>query len=228
MNCSIRAKVGFALLAVLCFAASASAQDPARVAPRIYKVRLNNPWIRVLEFSGNAGEKARLHAHPDYVVYVLSDSRIRFADAKGTSTEADMKAGEAMWRGAERHSSEVLTDNSHGLLFELKGPKRAARARPARSDDPVTVDPGHYKVLLDNERVRVIEFRAAAGEKSPMHSHPNYVTYNFSGGRTTFTYPRGKPFVATSKAGDVLWHKAETHAGQVGDTESHVLIVELK
>jgi quercetin dioxygenase-like cupin family protein len=138
-----------------------------------------------------------------------------------------MKAGEATWRVAERHSSEVLTD-SHGLLFELKGARRATSARAARSDDPVSVDPDHYKVLLDNDRVRVIEFRAAAGDKSPMHSHPNYVTYNFSGGTTTFTYPKGKPFVATSKAGGVLWHKAETHAGQVGDTESHVLIVELK
>jgi quercetin dioxygenase-like cupin family protein len=227
MKCSIRTKAGFALLAVLCFAASASAQDPVRVAPRIYKVRLNNPWVRVLEFTGKAGDKARLHAHPDYVVYVLSGGRIRFADAKGTPTEADMQAGEATWRGAERHSSEVLTD-TQGLLFELKGPKRAARARPARSDDPVTVDPDHYRVLLDNERVRVIDYHAAAGEKSPMHSHPNYVTYNFGGGTTTFTYPRGKPFVAKSKAGDVLWHKAETHAGQVGDTEAHVLIVELK
>ena len=228
MKCSIRTKAGFALLAVLSFAASASAQDPVRVAPRIYKVRLNNPWVRVIEFTGKAGDKARLHAHPDYVVYVLSGGKIRFTDAKGASTDADMQAGEATWRGAERHASEVLTD-SRGLLFELKGAKRVARARAARGDDPVSVDPDHYTVLLDNERVRVIEYRAAPGDKTPMHSHPNYVTYNFGDAQTTFTYPKGKPFVAKSKAGGVLWHRAETHAGQVtGNTEAHVLIVELK
>jgi quercetin dioxygenase-like cupin family protein len=229
MNRSIRVTAGFALLAFLSFAAPASAQDPARVAPQIYKVRLNNPWVRVLEVTGKAGQKARMHAHPDYVVYEFVDGRVKFTDPKGVSTEADLKAGETTWRGAERHASEVLMD-IHGLLFELKGPKRATSARAARGDDPASVDPDHYKVLLDNDRVRVLEFRAASGAKSPMHSHPNYITYNFNGSKTKFTYPRGRrPVEVTSKADDVVWHRAETHAGQItGKTDAHVLIVEIK
>src|SRR2546423_1262164 len=229
MKCSIRVPTGVALLTLLAFCAvPALAQDPARVAPGMYKVRLNNARVRVLEVNAKAGQKARTHVHPDYVVYDLSDGRVRFTDAKGTATEADMKAGDVMWRGAETHASEAVTD-IHAILFELKGPKRATAARPAGGADPVTADPAHFKVLLDNDRVRVLEFRARPGEKVVMHSHPDYITYNFDGSKTKFTYPKGKPVEVTSRAGDVLWHRAETHAGQItGDTGAHVLIVELK
>ena len=232
MSRSIRTAAGAMLFALtaLCGADAAMAQDPVKVAPGIYKVRLNNARVRVLEVTGKAGQKAARHVHPDYVVYDLTDGKVRFTDAKGATTEADMKAGEVMWRGAETHASEMLSD-LHALLFELKkGAKGAARATDVSNGaDPVSVDPDHFKVLLDNERVRVLEFRARSGEKAVMHSHPNYVTYSFNDAKTKFTYPKGKPVEITSKAGDVVWHKAETHAGEItGDTESHVLLVELK
>lgn len=229
MRRSIRLTTRAALLALSAFcAASATAQDPAKVAPDLYKVRLENAKVRVLEVNAKAGQKAVMHSHPDYVVYEITDGSVRFTDAKGTTSDAPLKAGEVMWRGAESHASEVVSD-FHALLFELKGPKGAKPAKAAPPDDPLKVDPEHYKVLLENERVRVLEFRGAPGDKTPMHSHPNYVTYSFNGGKTAFTYPKGKPAEAVTPAGDVRWHKAETHAGQnTGQTELHVLIVEIK
>jgi quercetin dioxygenase-like cupin family protein len=229
MKRSIRATTGVVLFALSAFgAASVMAQDPAKVAPDIYKVRLDNAKVRVLEVTGKAGQKAAMHKHPDYLVYSLADGSVKHTDAKGAVSDSTLKAGEAMWRGAESHASEVVSD-IHVLLFELKGPHKAKSAMAAKADDAVSVDPSHYKVLLDNERVRVLEFRGAAGEKTPMHSHPNYVTYSFNGGKTTFTYPKGKPVEAVSTAGEVRWHKAETHAGlNTGNAELHVLIVELK
>ena len=229
MKRSIRMTIRAALLALsACCAASVMAQDPAKVASDVYKVRLDNAKVRVLEVKGTAGQKAPMHQHPGYVVYNLTDGSVRFTDTKGATADAPMKAGEAMWRDAESHASEVVSD-IHVLLFELKGPKRGNTARATKADDATTVDPDHYKVLLDNERVRVLEFRGAAGNKTPMHSHPDYVTYSFNGGKSTFTYPKGKPVEAVSQAGEVRWHKAETHAGQnTGEMELHVLIVEIK
>ena len=133
-----------------------------------------------------------------------------------------------MWRDAENHASEVVSD-IHALLFELKGTKKATPPRAAKADDPVSVDPDHFKVLLDNERVRVLDYHADAGYKTPMHSHPGYITYDFDGGKTTFTYPKGKSVERVTKAGDVVWHNPETHAGQVtGGAGVHVLLVEIK
>jgi quercetin dioxygenase-like cupin family protein len=229
MRRSIRVMIRVALLALSAFcAASAMAQDPAKVASDIYKVRLDSPRVRVLEVTGKAGQKAPMHHHPGYVVYNLADGSVRFTDAKGATSDAPMKAGETTWRDAENHASEVLSD-IHVLLFELKGAKKATPARGAKADDPVSVDPGHFKVLLDNERVRVLDYHAEAGYKTPMHSHPGYVTYDFDGGKTTFSYPKGKPVERVTKAGDLVWHNPETHAGQVSASAGvHILLVEIK
>src|ERR1043165_8038909 len=110
MKCSIRVTACAALFALwaLC-SPSVMAQDPAKVAPGMYKVRLENARVRVLEVNARAGQKAALHKHPVYLVYNLSDGKVRFTDGKGAASEAEMKAGEVMWRDAETHTSEALT-----------------------------------------------------------------------------------------------------------------------
>jgi quercetin dioxygenase-like cupin family protein len=50
----------------------------------------------------------------------------------------------------------------------------------AKAQDPAKVDPEHYKGLLDNEYVRILEVRQKPGDKSPIHSHPNHVVYTLS------------------------------------------------
>jgi quercetin dioxygenase-like cupin family protein len=228
MRSSIRLTTAVALFALSAFgAASAAAQDPAKVASDIYKVRLDNARVRVLEVTGKAGQKAPMHKHPGYVVYSLGGGSVKFIDAKGVAgAPTDMQPGTATWRDAETHGSEVVSD-IHALLFELKGTGAPHAAKPDGAD-PVTADPAHFKVLLDNERVRVLDFNAGPGDKIVMHSHPDYITYNFGGGKTTFSYPKGKPVESVAKAGDVVWHKAETHAGDIGAEGSHVLLVEIK
>jgi len=133
MKRSIRVTTCVALFALSAFcAASAMAQDPAKVAADVYKVRLDNAKVRVLEVTGKVGQKAPMHEHPGYVVYNLADGSVRFTDAKGAAADADLKAGEAMWRDAEGHASEVVTD-IRALLFELKEPKGAGAAGAARA-----------------------------------------------------------------------------------------------
>jgi quercetin dioxygenase-like cupin family protein len=103
-------------------------------------------------------------------------------------------------------------------------------AGPLRAQDPVKVAPTHFKVLLENESVRVLDFHSKSGDKIPMHSHPAYVTYSLSGsGKTKFTSPDGKTTEQPSQTGQVRWHDAETHATEyVGTGGTHVLLVELK
>ncbi len=102
-------------------------------------------------------------------------------------------------------------------------------AGTALAQDPVKVAPNHFKVLLDNDRVRVLEFRSKPGDKIGMHSHPDLFVYNFVTGKTRFTSPDGKTTERESKAGDVTWRGAETHASEyIGTGEAHALLVELK
>ena len=41
--------------------------------------------------------------------------------------------------------------------------------------DAMSVAPDHYKVLEENDRVRVLEYRGGPGAKTAMHSHPAVV-----------------------------------------------------
>ena len=99
----------------------------------------------------------------------------------------------------------------------------------AKAQDPAKVDSAHYKVILNNQRVRVLDVHHKPGEKSPLHSHPNHVVYSFTDGRVKFTSSDGKTDIRTVKAGQATWHNAETHTVEnVGKTEEHALDIELK
>ena len=95
--------------------------------------------------------------------------------------------------------------------------------------DPVKVSPQYYKVLLENEQVRVLEYRLKPGEKEPTHSHPAGVVYVFNDSTVRSTLTDGKSAESSGKAGDVYWRTPLTHTLEnIGNTEAHALAVELK
>ena len=55
------------------------------------------------------------------------------------------------------------------------------------AQDLVKTSPQYYKVPLENDQVRVLEYRLKAGEKEAMHSHPAGVVYVLSGGKLKFS-----------------------------------------
>lgn len=102
-------------------------------------------------------------------------------------------------------------------------------AGTAQAQDPVKVAPKNFKVLLDNEHVRVLDFHSNAGEKIPMHSHPAYISYSFAVGKTKFTSPSGETSERDSQAGQAVWRDAESHASEfMGPGEAHSLLIEMK
>jgi hypothetical protein len=58
------------------------------------------------------------------------------------------------------------------------------------AQDPVKTSPQYYKVLLENDQVRVLEYRLKPGEKEAMHSHPAGVVYVLSGAALKFRLSR--------------------------------------
>ena len=99
----------------------------------------------------------------------------------------------------------------------------------AFAQDSVKVDPKHYKTLLDNPQLRIVDVVIKPGEKTQMHSHPNFAVYAISGGSVKFTYPDGKTRSAKIKAGQALWREAEAHSSEnTGKTDLHVIDIELK
>lgn len=99
----------------------------------------------------------------------------------------------------------------------------------ATAQDAVQTDGEKYKVLKENDRVRVLEYRDQPGAKTRQHRHPAFVLYALSPFERKLTLPDGKTMVREFKAGDVLYSDAQTHIGEnTGTTPTHVIIVELK
>jgi quercetin dioxygenase-like cupin family protein len=99
----------------------------------------------------------------------------------------------------------------------------------AMAQDPVKTDGDKYKALMENERVRVLEYRDRPGEKTSMHHHPDFVLYALTPFKRKLTLGDGKTIIREFKTGDVLWSPAQAHIGEnIGTTETHVIIVELK
>jgi quercetin dioxygenase-like cupin family protein len=95
--------------------------------------------------------------------------------------------------------------------------------------DPVKAHPEYYTVRIDNEWVRVLEYRLKPGEKEPMHSHPHGFVYMLGDARARVTLEDENPSVIEDHAGDLSWRGPTTHAYEnVGNTDVHAIGVELK
>jgi quercetin dioxygenase-like cupin family protein len=95
--------------------------------------------------------------------------------------------------------------------------------------DPVKVDPKHYKVEFEDDKVRVLRIIYGPGEKSVMHGHPALVGVFLTDGKVRFTYPGGKKEDITAKAGQVLHFDAFEHDPEnLSDKPFEVIAVELK
>jgi len=102
-------------------------------------------------------------------------------------------------------------------------------AASAVAQDPVPLYPRNYKVLLENERVRVLDFQLKKGAKEDFHAHPAAVTYVLAPFKIRFTFPDGSTRIREAKAGDVFYGDALIHASEnIGDTDAHGLLIEMK
>ena len=110
-------------LLVLAGTRGASAQDPAVVNAKTVQVKMENDRVRVLEANLQPGEKEQPHSHPAYVTYVITGGTVRNHFADGKTAEAELKAGEVLYRDAVVHWAENIgTTPIHLILVELKTP----------------------------------------------------------------------------------------------------------
>jgi quercetin dioxygenase-like cupin family protein len=215
-------------LAVLALAASpALAQDAVKVDPAHHKVALENEHVRVLRATLKPGEKTPSHQHPAVVAVFLTDSQFRITSVGAAAPdETPRKAGDVVAVPATTHVAENIgKTTSEVVVVELKAPP--AGKPVAKSADKV--DPKHYTLVTENDRVRVLRVRYGPKEKSIMHEHPALVAIPISRGQMRMHLADGK--VEESPAlepGQALFMPAVTHAPENVGGVTEVILVELK
>jgi quercetin dioxygenase-like cupin family protein len=94
--------------------------------------------------------------------------------------------------------------------------------------DPVSTNPGAYRVLFENARVRVLEYSDAPGHRTTPHQHPDSVMVTLSSFRRRLGTD-GREVDVEIPAGVARWLSAQEHYGEnIGETPTHTLFVELK
>ena len=122
-----------------------------------------------------------------------------------------------------------MTKAAYLTVGIVLGVLASSGSRLLLAQDPVKLSPKNYNVRIDNDRVRVLEFRLKPGESEPMHSHPPGFVYVFDDATLRMTLPDGSKSTDQLHAGDLYWREATTHAAEnIGTTEAHALALELK
>ena len=99
----------------------------------------------------------------------------------------------------------------------------------AAAQDPVALYPDNYKVLVENDRVRVMDFRLRKGDTERLHAHPAHVLYVLEPFTVRFTLGDGTVRTRQVKAGEVLFSEAVMHSPvNIGNTDAHGILIELK
>jgi quercetin dioxygenase-like cupin family protein len=99
----------------------------------------------------------------------------------------------------------------------------------ASAQDPVKVDPGHYKVVLDNAMVRVLRVDLPAGDKTPMHQHPETLVIPLASSKSRFTTPDGKSQDVDLASESATFMPAGPHSGaNIGAGRTEAIVIEFK
>jgi quercetin dioxygenase-like cupin family protein len=95
--------------------------------------------------------------------------------------------------------------------------------------DAVQATPHVYSVLLENERVRVLEVHGVPGDRTELHHHPAQVAVAVTAALYRFTAPDGTVTEAKLEPGMAMYVDAVDHSTEIGgDPGSRVLLIELK
>ena len=102
-------------------------------------------------------------------------------------------------------------------------------ARSSDSDALVT-SPLRFKLLLENNQVRVLEYELKPGEKDSWHVHPPKVSYVAIGGRLRIHLADGTSFETDEKEGTATWMDdlPKHYAENIGSTPVKIILVEVK
>ena len=194
----------------------AQAQNPP--APAAITPRLDTAQARVIVATLQPRTPAvAKDGHATNRVLIYLDDGVMTRKEGDQSTTIEFHRGDVRWRPA---SGAYTAENTSGhpiriLEIDLKG--KPAGPSPATQLDPVLIDPKHYKVVFENDQVRVLRVHYEPHEKGATHEHIlNRVV----------VYLNDQP---GAKADDVRTAGAATHAEEnASDRPADRIAVELK
>jgi len=202
---------GLAVLATPAWAQSAPVIDNARVT------------VRDVVLQPGAQGPSIAHAG-DYVILYFEGGRIRSADGK-TATHP---SGGAVFGHGGATADRALGKPAHEIVVELKDTQ--SNTVPNTTGLPPAFPRPGSKLILENDRIRVWNYKWLPGKPTPMHFHNTEVVVAYRGnGDVASTTPDGKTMVNHRNAGDIVFNLANrSHSEELVKGEQSGIMLELK
>ena len=97
------------------------------------------------------------------------------------------------------------------------------------AQDPTKVEPRHYKLDFENDKVQVVTVHYGPHEKSTLHDHPGGVVVSLTEAHLRFTDEAGKVREVYSKPGEARWYPPFKHRVEnLGDTPYEAVYVGIR
>ena len=94
--------------------------DPMIAASNVYKFLNENERVRVLEVVFKPGDIAKMHHHPEHVVYVLKGGKLRLT-SEGKTQDMDLTTGSVVFLKEQNHEATNVGSSVIDLVvIELK------------------------------------------------------------------------------------------------------------
>jgi quercetin dioxygenase-like cupin family protein len=95
--------------------------------------------------------------------------------------------------------------------------------------DPTKVEPRHYKLDFENDRVQVVSVHYGPHERSVLHDHPGGVVVSLTEAHLRLTDENGKVREVYSKSGEARWYPPFKHRVEnLGDRSYEAVYIGLK
>jgi len=218
-------KAGVALAAVL-VCGGALPFSPASVP-------IDNKLVRVALSAGVPGAVTKPHVHETNRVMIYFDpgtNKITYQDGK-VSPET-FRAGDVQWNNAMgTHVAEIIAAQPVNIAhLELKSAPNMVPSVKFPANDPLKLDPAHYKLETDNNQVRVLRLRLRQGEKTPLYAEVfERLLVPLTVARLKVSDAKGAAKTVTYGKADLQWlAPGEEAAENLGDQPYEALIVEFK
>jgi hypothetical protein len=156
-------------LSILTLFAFAAAVLPAQIPS---KPMLDNPHVRVVKTTMAPHQPAPSQDHPlDRVIICLDSGQMSRTSADGKVEKVEFKAGDVRWAPA---GGAYIRENTGDQAFQIIEIELKGKPQPPVTItdlDPLKVDPRHYELALENDRVRVVRVRFGPLENGVVHQH---------------------------------------------------------
>lgn len=203
----------------------------SEVSPEYYEVLAENDYLRVIKAAWGPGEVDEMHSHPPFAAYFLTDFSGRMLYPDGTSVRMEIEAGKSIVRPAEPAHAVENTSNQKSEMILVER-KLEYPVEPLEDAAPLSHDmsPEVYKVVAENEHLRVIMATWQPGQRDLFHSHPPFAAFLVTEIDGMLMFPEGTSVKVRMPSGKGMVQYADpSHSFEnLSDKVIQMLIVEAK